>query len=95
MLRPPQPPPAAGSAAPPPAKIRWTWLIPLALGIFAGTFGGLLIIGHLDPIGQEAGLSPAGAALRDLPLPPQRDVLGGPAQEEEVGDRRRLTGREI
>ena len=55
-------PPAAGSAAPPPAKIRWTWLIPLALGIFAGTFGGLLIIGHLDPIGQEAGLSPAGAA---------------------------------
>ncbi|MBP7274588.1 MAG: MFS transporter [Kiritimatiellae bacterium] len=55
-------PPRAGSASHAPVALGWTRMTPLMLGIFAGSFGGLLIIGHLDSIALDAGLPQAGSA---------------------------------
>lgn len=61
------PPPVTSTAAAAPETARTTGPDPhfwrLVAGMFTGTFGGLLAIGHLKPIALVAGLSSAAGAM--------------------------------
>lgn len=54
---------AIGPAVPIANLVRTRSFLVLALGIFCGTFAGLLIIGNLRPIGLAAGVAPAAAMM--------------------------------